>query len=29
LHKAWRQDELREYGMTLHGTRSNNEFIWL
>jgi len=28
-HKAWRLDELRKYGMTLHGTRSNNEFIWL
>ena len=28
-HKAWRQFELQNYGITLHGTRNNNEFIWL
>jgi GT2 family glycosyltransferase len=28
-HKAWRQQELRDYGMTLHGTRQEHEFIWL
>jgi GT2 family glycosyltransferase len=28
-HLAWRQQELRNYGMTLHGTRDNNEFIWI
>jgi len=28
-HLAWREKELRDYGMTLHGTRENNEFVWL
>jgi hypothetical protein len=28
-HLTWREQELRDYGMTLHGTRSNNEFVWL
>ncbi len=29
LHLAWREQELRVYGMTLHGTRDNNAFVWL
>ena len=28
-HLAWRKQELRDYGMTLHGARINNEFTWL
>jgi hypothetical protein len=28
-HLAWRAQELRDYGMTLHGTRNNNAFVWL
>jgi GT2 family glycosyltransferase len=28
-HKAWHKDELNKYNMTLHGTRNNNEFLWL
>jgi len=26
--KAWRQEELENYGMTLHGERVNHAFIW-
>jgi GT2 family glycosyltransferase len=28
-HIKWRSQELRDYGMTLHGTREKNEFVWL
>jgi tRNA A-37 threonylcarbamoyl transferase component Bud32 len=28
-HRAWREQELRDYGMTLHGTRIQNAFVWL
>jgi GT2 family glycosyltransferase len=28
-HLAWREHELHEYGMTLHGTRDKNAFVWL
>ena len=28
-HLAWRAQELRDYGMTLHGTRDRNAFVWL
>ena len=28
-HLAWRAQELRDYGMTLHGTRHKNAFVWL
>ena len=28
-HLAWREQELRNYGMTLHGTRMQNTFVWL
>lgn len=28
-HLNWREHELREYGMTLHGTRKQSQFIWL
>ena len=28
-HLAWRAQELRDYGMTLHGTRDKNAFVWL
>ena len=28
-HLAWREQELSAYGMTLHGTRIQNSFIWL
>jgi GT2 family glycosyltransferase len=28
-HLTWREQELRDYGMTLHGTRDNNAFVWL
>ena len=28
-HLAWLENELRDYGMTLHGTRDNNAFVWL
>lgn len=28
-HRQWRADELARYGMTLHGTRHNHEFVWL
>jgi hypothetical protein len=27
-HLAWREQELRDYGMTLHGARDNNAFVW-
>lgn len=27
--ETWRKQELREYGMTLLGYRTNNEFVWL
>jgi len=29
LHITWREQELRDYGMTLHGSRDDNSFIWL
>jgi hypothetical protein len=28
-HRIWRKKELRDYGMTLHGTRLDQEFVWL
>ena len=28
-HLAWRAQEMRDYGMTLHGTRYKNAFVWL
>jgi GT2 family glycosyltransferase len=28
-HRRWRSRELKAFGMTLHGTRHNNEFVWL
>lgn len=28
-HLSWRTQELHEYGMTLHGTREKNAFVWL
>ena len=28
-HQTWRQQELSEYGITLHGTRDKNAFVWL
>lgn len=28
-HTAWHQKELRDYGITLHGTRDKNAFVWL
>lgn len=28
-HQAWRKQELSEYGMTLHGTRNKDAFLWL
>jgi GT2 family glycosyltransferase len=28
-HLAWRTQELRDYGMTLHGVRDKNAFVWL
>jgi len=27
-HVAWRNNELLEFGMTLHGVRNANEFVW-
>ena len=27
-HKNWRYHELKNYGMTLHGIRKDNNFIW-
>ena len=29
LHKYWREQELLSFGITLHGARKKNEFIWL
>jgi len=29
MHMGWREQELSEYGMTLHGTRIQNAFAWL
>ena len=28
-HQAWRQQELHNYGITLHGSRTKDSFIWL
>jgi len=28
-HLKWREQELRDYEMTLHGTRDDNAFFWL
>jgi N-acetylglucosaminyl-diphospho-decaprenol L-rhamnosyltransferase len=28
-HLAWREQELSEFGMTLHGTRVQSAFVWL
>lgn len=28
-HKAWRSQELCYYGMTLHGIRNENAFVWI
>ena len=28
-HQAWRNQELNRFGMTLHGTRIQKEFVWL
>ncbi len=28
-HRTWRQHELKNYGITLHGARKNHEFIWI
>jgi len=28
-HLEWRAQELSDYGMTLHGTRDKNAFVWL
>jgi GT2 family glycosyltransferase len=28
-HLSWRHQELHEFGISLHGTRVNHEFIWL
>jgi len=28
-HQAWREQELRRYDMTLHGSRNNKIFTWL
>lgn len=28
-HRNWKNEELSTHNMTLHGTRENNEFIWL
>ena len=27
--KKWRQQELTQYGMTMHGIRENGDFKWL
>jgi len=27
-HKNWRETELAQFGMTMHGIRANQEFIW-
>jgi len=28
-HQKWHSNELREFGLTLHGLRINKEFVWL
>lgn len=28
LERMWREEELAQYGMTLHGERSNGGFVW-
>lgn len=28
LERIWREQELAQYGMTLHGERANGEFVW-
>jgi N-acetylglucosaminyl-diphospho-decaprenol L-rhamnosyltransferase len=28
-HRAWLKQEYNNFGMSLHGTRINNEFLWL
>jgi len=28
-HHMWRAHEMHDYGMTLHGTRYKNAFVWL
>jgi glycosyltransferase involved in cell wall biosynthesis len=28
-YREWRANELSKYGMTVHGVRKNNEFIWI
>jgi hypothetical protein len=28
-HRQWRKQELAQYGMTLHGARKDDAFIWL
>ena len=28
-HQQWRKQELNTYGMTLHGARKQEHFIWL
>ena len=28
-HLEWRKKELRDFGMTLHGTRKDHSFVWL
>ena len=29
FHREWRLQEIRNHGITLHGMRQNNNFIWL
>jgi len=29
MHKQWRKLEINGFGMTLHGTRINSNFVWL
>lgn len=29
VHQDWRRQELSDYGMTLHGARNANAFVWL
>jgi glycosyltransferase involved in cell wall biosynthesis len=28
-HRNWRENEIKDHGMTLHGMREKNEFIWI
>jgi len=28
LHKSWRETELAQFGMTMHGIRANHDFVW-